>query len=133
MVMGKVPMKYEGGEKPNNAIRAQKTFTPIGDCVCLQMFQFNQTIGGLQLPDSAINPDVSGIGQVISVGPECKQVKEGDVVITEPMGIARAVIFGGQCQLLIMPEKQIRGVATDEYKEWRPVPRRQLITGEEKT
>lgn len=58
--------------------------TPVGAMVALHMHPVPENEQGIILPDGSQNPAQSNICTVISVGPECKQVRTGDKVLMSP-------------------------------------------------
>lgn len=59
-----------------------KQFVPIGSRVVLKAHRARQAHAGLVLPEDTLV--FSPVATVIAVGPDCKQVKEGDVVAIDP-------------------------------------------------
>ena len=59
-----------------------KQFTPVGDRVVFKPHKPRQLHAGLVLPDDTML--FSPTGTVVAVGPDCKQIKEGDVVAVDP-------------------------------------------------
>ena len=59
-------------------------FNPTRDWVVLPIPHKKVTDSGILLSDEAANSLKSNILQAIKVGPECKQVKEGDTVYVHP-------------------------------------------------
>ena len=58
-----------------------KTFIPFGDLIAVLPFEHEGKERGLIMPDEAKGSVVIPRGEVIAAGPECKQVKEGDLVL----------------------------------------------------
>jgi co-chaperonin GroES (HSP10) len=59
-------------------------FNPTRDWVVLPIPNKKVTDSGILLSDEAANSLKSNILQAVKVGPECKQVKEGDTVYVHP-------------------------------------------------
>ena len=59
-------------------------FNPTRDWVVLPIPHKKVTDSGILLSDEAANSLKSNILQAVKVGPECKQVKEGDTVYVHP-------------------------------------------------
>ena len=59
-------------------------FNPTRDWVVLPIPHKKVTDSGILLSDEAANSLKSNILQALKVGPECKQVKEGDTVYVHP-------------------------------------------------
>lgn len=66
-----------------------KQFTPVGDRVVAKAHKPRQLHAGLVLPEDSMV--FSPVGTVIAVGPECKQVKEGDVVVVDPSTVMNLI------------------------------------------
>ena len=62
-----------------------KLYTPVGSFLCLWPHIIEKTAGGLIIPAGAAAVDSSPTATVISVGPDCKLVKEGDIVTISSM------------------------------------------------
>lgn len=59
-------------------------FNPTRDWVVLPIPNKKTTDSGILLSDEAANSLKSNILEALKVGPECKQVKEGDTVYVHP-------------------------------------------------
>lgn len=98
-----------------------KTFQPFGVFVCIHDLTPKATPGGLVMPDgSGIRTGVleTNVALVIACGPECKQVKEGDVVLIGQEVRVLSVIHKGNKTFLIR-EDHISGVVktTEQFAE----------------
>jgi co-chaperonin GroES (HSP10) len=91
--------------------RVTQKYKPIGDKVALQPIKVTETKGGIVLPDAVQdkNPERSPTAWVISVGPDVKQVKPGDLVICYAMTPGMNVIFDGD-HLVHVAEENIAGI-----------------------
>lgn len=93
----------------------KKTYTPIGCLVALHPHPQETTPAGLVFPDgSKAGGGVKGVREadtatVIAVGPDCKQVKAGDVVFFAQEVLAQRVVVGGELTLLVR-EDHLGGV-----------------------
>lgn len=88
----------------------KKTYTPIGCLVAVHAYPPKPLHSGLLLPDQVKSKEGLYEAQeclVVAVGPECKQVKEGDVVLVQNR--VDMVIHDGQKTLLIR-EDHVAGV-----------------------
>jgi len=88
----------------------KKTFTPLGEYVSLHVHKVDQTKGGVVLPQGVGDPSNSPTATVIAVGPDCKWVKEGDVVVCHMDTAARNVIHQGH-KVVVCKESQLIGVS----------------------
>lgn len=85
----------------------KKSFTPIGRMLAVHAYPPSETPSGLIMPDGVANPMQTGLALVIAAGPDCKQVKEGDVVLyTHQMS---AVIHDGNT-VGLLHEDNVAGV-----------------------
>lgn len=98
----------------DNMTRIPKTFTPYGDRIALQAIRQDQTKGGIQLPGTlkAANQPISLHAWVIAIGPECKQVKEGDIVVLPPEFAGQIANVGGHSYVVVR-ENLIFGVVLE--------------------
>jgi len=89
----------------------KKTYVPIGRMIAVHAYPADKTKAGLVLPEGVANPMETGIALVIAVGPDCKQVKEGDEILyTHQMS---AVIHNGNVTGQIH-EDNVRGILIKE-------------------
>lgn len=63
-------------------LKKLKVFTPYGTRVVMKAHKARQMHAGLVLPDDTIV--FTPIATVVACGPDCKQIKEGDVVAIDP-------------------------------------------------
>jgi co-chaperonin GroES (HSP10) len=82
----------------------KKTYTPFGCLVALHVWKQKRTQGGLVLPDTAEGQIECPTALVIAVGPECKQVKEGDIVLAHPQNPLSKMQHKGQLTFLCREE-----------------------------
>ncbi len=98
----------DGGQRITSV--ATKKFTPIGERVVLQVIEIPETTqGGLILPEQSRETWTTPIAQVIAVGPNVKQLKEGDKVLVYAETIARKVRYDND-SLLVVFEGDVVGV-----------------------
>jgi co-chaperonin GroES (HSP10) len=84
-------------------------FTPIGKFVAVRVHRITETKAGIVLPDSSPDdPYQTPSATVLAVGPDVKQVKVGDVVLT-PYLHARLGRRGGH-EFLIINEEHLLGI-----------------------
>jgi co-chaperonin GroES (HSP10) len=88
------------------------TFKPIASKVAIRVKKVTQTSGGVMLPEgSAQERWESCEATVVAVGPECKQVKVGDRILTNPSTVGDKVRFMRD-ELLLVDEVWIAGILT---------------------
>jgi co-chaperonin GroES (HSP10) len=86
-----------------------KGFTCVREKVLIQLIvKPDQTRGGVLLPDIADHPD-SPLGWVVGVGPDCKQVKVGDMVINWLNTVSAMICWDG-FELMQLQEGDLAGV-----------------------
>ena len=73
-----------------------QTFTPVGDRVSILLQKVSETKAGLVLPETSTYRDSTELGVVVGVGPEVKQIKRGDVVLS-----------GGSAPVILMKHEGI--------------------------
>lgn len=85
---------------------------PIGDKVFVKIREDSLTESGLVIPDSAV--PTRFVADVLYVGPAVRQVKQGDVVVVNPVlyGHVPPVLAGGE-KLFSFAEAQILGIVRD--------------------
>jgi co-chaperonin GroES (HSP10) len=106
--------------------RAAKTFTPIGDIVALDVFQVSSfTERGVALSDANAPEYNNPLALVVACGPDCKWLREGDVVICSASTQGFTVNHDGQ-RTSLFREHQMLGVV-ERAGERAP----QLITRKE--
>lgn len=89
----------------------RKTFVPFGCLVAAHIHKIVEP--GLAMPDGVIAPNRTPTMTVIAVGPECKQVKEGDVCY--PVGNFAAInIYSEGGKVMVFREDQIGGILIPE-------------------
>lgn len=89
--------------------RIKKRFTPVGNKVALQVIKQTESKGGIVLPETNKQNPESPQAWVIAVGPECKEVKEGDLLIFNG-GTPGDVILLGEDRIIMVAESQIAGI-----------------------
>jgi co-chaperonin GroES (HSP10) len=96
-----------------------KTFVPIGIGVAMVVFEAREfeNVEGLSLPDTAQEKWESAMGLVVAVGPDVKQVKEGDVVLAYGDQVARTVKVNPGYRYVVLAEDRLSGVLTPEQKK----------------
>jgi hypothetical protein len=95
--------------------RVYKTYQPTGSGVGLFVHRLGVTRGGLALPDNANDPGTTLTATVVCVGPECKWVKEGDVVLVSDRLFASPVTHGGSGLVMhVVEEKSLTGISLVE-------------------
>lgn len=105
VLIGKKPYPVE--LKPARAF-----YTPYGDQVAVQVWDASGvTEAGIELPDVSRQHHETALATVVAVGPECKQVKAGDVVLLASQTPAINVFSQGAKLTQIM-EKYVVGVHT---------------------
>lgn len=87
---------------------AKKRFVPVGDYVAIHAIRDKETPGGLQLPDGSVGSVTTPRGRVVAVGPDVKQVKEGDLMLIIGTTTVGKIWFMGD-EYLIIREKEIPG------------------------
>jgi co-chaperonin GroES (HSP10) len=88
------------------------TFKPVASKVAIRVKKITQTSGGVMLPEgSAQERWESCEATVVAVGPECKQVKVGDRILTNPSTVVDKVRFMRD-ELLLVDEVWIAGILT---------------------
>jgi co-chaperonin GroES (HSP10) len=87
----------------------QKRFIPVGDRVALHVYKQTETEGGVLIPDNAKTDYQTPRCRVIAVGPDVKQVKEGDTVLVYGDVAARKVYWKDE-EWVVCHEKDLAGV-----------------------
>lgn len=104
---------------PDPAEPGKVGFEPIGDQVALRVHRVEKTNTGIELAGNAADSLRTPTADVLEVGPDCKQVKPGDVVFVRPTDLftpmmwehGRFVIIK---ELSIIGIKRVRGLSTQE-------------------
>lgn len=93
----------------------KKRFVPVGDQVAIHVYLMTETQGGVLLPDRAAEGGDwrSPMGLVVAVGPDVKQIKEGDKVVLHPSTVAMKVRFQGD-EYIVLSESKVCGVVLPE-------------------
>ncbi len=91
-----------------------KTFTPFGDQVVVWVHRKDETEAGLLLPDGVADPDRTPTCTVIAVGPNCKQIKEGDELVLPNATQGIVMCHGGSGRLVLFKEEMVFGGIVDE-------------------
>lgn len=94
----------------------KKTYVPIGDLVAVHAFSPKKVKGGILLPDTMQDPNQfeTQTAVVISAGPDCKWVKDGDLILIAHR--MQAIVHDGQTTGIVN-EKQIAGIIIQEKVE----------------
>jgi co-chaperonin GroES (HSP10) len=84
-----------------------KKFTPTFDRVVIKAHKVTETKGGLTIPDSAKSDSYrTPTATVVCVGPDCKMVKRGHVVLVA--GTTQGIkVYYDDDQLMAVYEKDI--------------------------
>ena len=116
---------YEGLDPMPEEIVPKKTYMPFGSFIAIHVLKAAEVPGDILLPERG--GDVVGVvtgkevtrALVIACGPECKQVKEGDIVLLAQEVRALVCIHQGHKTNLIR-EDNIGGIVMDAgYHERR--------------
>jgi co-chaperonin GroES (HSP10) len=91
-------------------------FQPIGDQVAVRVHKVEKTNTGIELAGNASDSLRTPTGDVLEVGPDCKQVKPGDVVFVRPSEPATPLMWE-HGRFVVIKEQQIIGI-----KRERPAP-----------
>ncbi len=94
----------------------KKRFIPIDDLVALHVHRVDATEQGVILPDIAQGMWSTPTATVIAIGPNVKQVKEGDVVLVNPSTPVSQIKFGRE-DYAVIHEKHIIGIALHEIPD----------------
>lgn len=87
-----------------------KTFTPIGRQVAMTWVNKDEmTNGGIVLPEGSMSKMIFAVTEVVAVGPECKQVKEGDRVLIDERTMLKRGYHRG-VEYYVIEETLIAGV-----------------------
>lgn len=98
---------------PTEPPPVEKFYTPFGSKVALTVFKAaDSSVGGVVLPDGSQTKHESALGRVVAVGPECKQVKAGDVVVLHLQTNGKNVVLGGK-KLTQIQEEDVVGIIDD--------------------
>jgi co-chaperonin GroES (HSP10) len=88
------------------------TFKPIATKVAIRVKKVTQTSGGIMLPEGTAQERWESCeATVVAVGPDVKQVKVGDRILTNPSTVVDKVRFMRD-ELLLVDEVWIAGVLT---------------------
>ena len=88
---------------------AKINFIPTRDWVVLPLKRENETEAGILLSEATANALRTNILEVITCGPNCEYVKEGDTVMVHPSSEGLIVDIEGK-QYVMVSEFQICGV-----------------------
>jgi len=80
-----------------------KGLIPTENRVIVEQLPAEEQIGGIVIPESA--KEKPKVGQIVALGPDCKQVKLNDWVSFEAYAGTELNIFGRTA--MVMPEDQI--------------------------
>lgn len=93
-----------------------KVFVPVKNQVALQVLTAKGvTMGGVHLPETAAHKHEATYGWVIAVGPDVKQVKEGDKVCCGGSTIATNVYIDG-VKYVVVIEDHINGIMVEGFR-----------------
>ena len=94
-----------------------KTFTPVGNKLAVHVFEAPENMG-LVMPDGH-QADLELIrARVIAVGPDVKQIKEGDLVLTGDRVPVQQVRYMGH-RYHLLPENLVFAVVDKEHEQER--------------
>jgi co-chaperonin GroES (HSP10) len=95
----------------------KKFFTPVGDRVAVQVVQTQETtLGGVVLPEASQGEWFTPVALVIACGPDCKQIKEGDLVLLR-LEQQMVKIRRGKDEVLMCREFDYLGVVDDATRQ----------------
>jgi len=90
--------------------RAKASIKPVGKKVLMELLTETKTKAGLVLPaQSGLDMSHPTKARVVGIGPECKQVKEGDLVEVVA-DVSGRKIRADEGEFLCMIEDEILGV-----------------------
>ena len=96
-------------------------FTPIGSQVAIKPHEQKESLGGIIIPDLSPNEDGMDVKEtmrqvdqspsatVLAVGPDVKQIKEGDLILC-PAGAPVLKIKRGRVEFLLINENEVAGI-----------------------
>lgn len=94
---------------------AMRFFTPMAKGVLCQAFR-EETFGSLVLPENTKSRPVTPTALVIAVGPDVKQVKEGDQVVVSENTLGTLVIGPDRVPCGLFQEEHLCGVVETAYR-----------------
>lgn len=70
----------------SNLVKIPKLFTPYKDRLAIQVIREDESAGGVAMPQNVkMTSQYDAVqARVIAVGPECRQAKEGDLILVCP-------------------------------------------------
>jgi co-chaperonin GroES (HSP10) len=86
-----------------------KNFKPTRDWVVVEDPREEETEGGIILPDNVKAKLQSNISKIISVGPDCKQAKTGDLAMINPTTTGNIIEIENRSYIMI-PEHFCMGI-----------------------
>lgn len=100
----------------------EKLFTPIGRKILIRINRVDQSKGGVVIPDTApLDSTESITALVLAVGPDCEQVKRGDIIVGHPgAGVSNVVLRGvdkKQGRICLTDEEHILGIISGALAE----------------
>lgn len=99
-----------GAEKLERERRPRfKSFTPFGDQVAVHVLYKGETEVGLLLPEGVEDPDNTPMCKVIACGPDCKQIKEGDMLVIPNAQQGITITHGGSGRVVVFREEMLFG------------------------
>jgi len=93
-----------------------KRFTPVGNKIAIHVFDAPELASGLVMPDGSEGSWESVRARVIAVGPDVKQVKEGDLILTAANAPIQKVRYDG-LEYCLLPENIVSAVVDKEYEK----------------
>ncbi len=112
----------------------KKTFQPIRDIVALQVHRVSETEGGLMLADGSVDTREFLTATVIACGPECKWVKEGDVILvaSSVQGVAGKHGSSGRQTLVreesLLAVSLLKGRGASDEERWAAADAKKMVT-----
>jgi co-chaperonin GroES (HSP10) len=97
------------------ATLAPKLYTPTHDKLVIQITKVTESAGGIAMSDNApigATPEKYP-HQVVAVGPECKYVKRGDLILMGENQPILNVKYGGHQTYVVLHEEEIAGVVDE--------------------
>tara|TARA_R100000781_G_scaffold75822_1_gene47104 strand:- start:1220 stop:1507 length:288 start_codon:yes stop_codon:yes gene_type:complete len=86
-----------------------KNFTPTRDWVLVADPREQETEGGIILPDNVKAKLQSNISEILSIGPDCKEAKIGDLAMINPSTTGNIITIEDKAYIMI-PEHFCMGI-----------------------
>ncbi len=102
-------MKAYYNVQPDPAEPGQVGFEPIGSQVAMRVHRVEETNTGIELAGSAADSLRTPTADVLECGPDCKQVKPGDVVFVRPTDMFTPMMWE-HGRFVIINEASIIGI-----------------------